>query len=233
MTQVIQYLTGATGSYFEDGTARAHGIGLLVQPGNSYHKRVQHYPGWAADNGAFSRKGFNPLAFRTMLHQPNLRANAATCLFVVAPDVLVVNADGSVRGDAAGTLAQFPAWAREIRKLGFPVALVAQDGLENMLADVPWHFVDVLFLGGSTEWKLSDGARACITEAKRRGKRTHMGRVNSYKRLTLAQSWGVNTADGTYMAFGPAKNLPRLLSWLQRLEAANGNGSPRPRRRAA
>lgn len=224
---MIQYLTGATGDYFEQGVARERNIGLLVQPGNYYHLRVQHYGAWGGDNGAFSKKeGFNPVKFRAMLAQPNLHANKSTCLFIAAPDVLVVLADGTVIGDAVATLAQFPAWATEIKAFGFPVALVAQNGLEDMLDQVRWDLVDVLFLGGSTEWKLGEGARKCVEAAKAHGKRTHMGRVNSYKRLALAQSWGVDTADGTFMAFGPKQNLPRLLVWLDKLKggAANDNG---------
>lgn len=216
----INYLTGATGAYLESGIATERGIGLLIQPGNHYHLRVQHYPAWAADNGAFSKKhGFNPVKFRAMLAQPNLRANVTTCLFVAAPDVLRVLDDGTVIGDARATLDQFPTWAREIRELGYPVALVAQNGLEDMLHLVPWDLVDVLFLGGSTEWKLGAGARACVEFARALGKGTHMGRVNSYKRLALAQGWGVDTADGTFLAYGPTQNLPRLLAWLDKLDA--------------
>lgn len=216
------YLTGATGSYLESGIAREYGIGLLIQPGNNYHERIGRYPAWAGDNGAFTSKegGFSPSRFRKMLRRPELQAHAATCLFIAAPDVLVVQPDGQVFGDARATLNQFTYWAIEISNLGLPVALVAQNGLEDMLDDVPWDLVDVLFLGGGTEWKLGEGARRCVVEAKRRGKRVHMGRVNSYKRMALAQSWGCDTADGTFLAFGPSKNLPRLLGWLDQLASA-------------
>lgn len=192
------------------------GIGLLVQPGNGYHSCVDRYPAWAGDNGAFTKAkgGFSAEKFRRMLARPELRTAAARCLFVVAPDKLDVLPDGTVIGDAAGTLAQFPEWAREIRAAGFPVALVAQDGLETMLGDVPWDLVDVLFIGGSTDWKLSIGARTCVDAARALGKRTHMGRVNSYRRLALAESWGVDTADGTFLGFAPKTNLPRMLKWL-------------------
>ena len=216
---MIRYLTGCTGEYLEaDGLAFRYGVGLLIQPGNSYRSRLNRYPAWAADNGAFSKvRTFDPARFREMLWDPRCREARSTCLFVVAPDRLVVLPDGTVIGDAQGTLDDFPAWAREIRALGYPVALVAQDGLEGLLDRVPWDLVDVLFLGGSTEWKLGDGARRCVDEARARGKRTHMGRVNSYKRLSLADEWNVDTADGTYLGFGPRKNLPKLLGWLDRL----------------
>lgn len=217
----IQYLTGAHNDAVA-AIAHERNIGLLVQPGNRYDMQVHRYPVWAGDNGAFTtvKGGFSAEKFRTMLARPALRAHADKCAFIVAPDKLVVLPDGKVVGDVLGTLEQFNAWALEIAALGYPVALVAQDGLEHLLDYVPWGLIDVLFIGGSTEWKLSAGARECVEAAARRGRSTHMGRVNSYRRLALAQSWGVDSADGTFLAFGPTKNLPRLTAWLDKLEMA-------------
>jgi hypothetical protein len=216
---VIRYLTGASGIAVEQ-IAYAHDVGLMIQPGNRYDKLIHRFPMWCADNGAFTTdpRGFDPTKFRTMLHRPELRQHAARCLFVVAPDKLVVLPSGDVVGDAAGTLEQFPAWAEEIHRAGLPVALVAQNGLEGMLGAVLWDSVDVLFLGGSTEWKLGAGARHCVDVAHRMRKRTHMGRVNSYRRLSLANSWGVDTADGTFLKFGMKTNIPRMLEWLRRVK---------------
>lgn len=42
-----------------------------------------------------------------------------------------------------------------------------------------------------------------------------MGRVNSEKRLRYAKFIGCDTADGTYLRHGPAKNLPNVLAWLR------------------
>jgi hypothetical protein len=215
---VIRYLTGASSKGSEE-VAFERGIGLMIQPGNSYHLKVDRYPFWAADNGAFTKsaKGFSEDKFRTMLKREHLKDQAGSCLFVVAPDKLEVLADGTVIGDARGTLEQFPAWAREIREAGFPVALVAQNGLETMLDDIPWALVDCLFIGGDTAWKLSEAARVCIVEARRRGKVTHMGRVNSFSRMARAAEMLTDTADGTFLMFGPKQNLPRLLRWLELL----------------
>lgn len=44
-----------------------------------------------------------------------------------------------------------------------------------------------------------------------------MGRVNSELRLRHATAVGCDTADGTYLTFGPHKNLGRLLGWFERL----------------
>jgi hypothetical protein len=41
-----------------------------------------------------------------------------------------------------------------------------------------------------------------------------MGRLNSRRRLRHAAAIGCHSADGTYLAYGPDKNLPKLLGWL-------------------
>jgi hypothetical protein len=73
----------------------------------------------------------------------------------------------------------------------------------------------VLFLGGTTEWKLGDTARRITEHAKRRDVWVHMGRVNSQRRFDVARRWGCDSVDGTYLTFGPDVNLPRLLGWLE------------------
>ncbi|MGW0628476.1 hypothetical protein [Streptomyces sp. NPDC002758] len=37
--------------------------------------------------------------------------------------------------------------------------------------------------------------------------------------LRIAQAFGCTSADGTYLAFGPDTNLPRLLAWMNELHA--------------
>ena len=130
------------------------------------------------------------------------------CLFAAAPDVV---------GDAAATLRRSRRMLDWIRYAGFPVALVAQDGLEHLA--VPWDDFDALFIGGSTSWKLGAAARGLAAEAKRRGKWVHMGRVNSLKRLRYADAIGCDSADGTYLTYAPDSNLPRLLGWLREIHS--------------
>lgn len=125
------------------------------------------------------------------------------CLFIVAPDVVA---------DVVATLAESLPWLPRIRELGFPAAFVAQDGLESLA--VPWDAFDVLFIGGSTGWKLSPHAARLAREAKDRGKRIHMGRVNSGRRKAIADLFECDSVDGTFLAFGPDVNLPRLLRWM-------------------
>ncbi len=154
---------------------------------------------WCADNGRFSKGWPGSEAWWAWL----TAQDPAGCHFAVGPDVV---------GDAAATLADSLPWLPRIRRAGFPSALVAQDGLEAL--DVPWDAFDVLFIGGTTAWKLGPHARSLVSDALRHGKRVHMGRVNSCRRLRYAEAIGCHTVDGTYLTYGPDTNLPRLLPWL-------------------
>jgi hypothetical protein len=56
----------------------------------------------------------------------------------------------------------------KIRALGVPAALVAQDGLEDMIDKIPWDSFDVLFIGGSTAFKLLHHEDALRAVARQR-----------------------------------------------------------------
>lgn len=179
---------------------RAGSIGYIDTPAQG--NRRPEGVAWCADNGCFG-KGYPGDEKWFAWLQANA-ADAPTCLFAVAPDVV---------GDAAATLERSAPWFAPIRALGYPVALVAQDGLEDL--EIPWDDFDVLFIGGTTGWKLGAHARGVIHEARDRGKWIHMGRVNSERRYRYAHALGCDSADGTFLVFGPDKNLPRLKTWLR------------------
>ena len=155
---------------------------------------------WCADNGCFGKGYPGDDKWWAWLEKHTARE---LCDFAVAPDVVA---------DATATLERSTPWLSRIRGLGIPAAFVAQDGAETV--GVPWDEFDVLFIGGSTEWKLGGHARTLVAEAKHRGKGVHMGRVNSRRRLNYADAIGCDSADGTYLAFGPDINLPHVLGWL-------------------
>jgi hypothetical protein len=162
---------------------------------------------WAADNGAFNG-GFEPDRFLAWLDI--LRAYRATCLFVAVPDVYA---------DAAATAAAFGAWTSRLSP--WPLAYVAQDGQED--CDLPdprlW---DVLFVGGSTQWKLSPAAVGVIRRAQRLGKRIHIGRVNYRRRYRyfrqLCESEDSHeewTCDGTRTRFeGVVRTLDAWAAYM-------------------
>jgi hypothetical protein len=161
---------------------------------------------YACDNGKFGKGWPGAEAWFDWLTRTVDRYGADRCLWAVAPDVPF---------DAAGTLAESLPWLAEIRALGIPAAFAAQDGCDQL--GVPWDDFDVLFIAGSTEWKTGPVAERLSREAKERGKQIHMGRVNSRQRLRTAEWFGCDSADGTYLAFGPDKNLALLTGWLDEL----------------
>lgn len=175
-------------------------IGLLRTPGNGYS--LDGVAVWAMDNGCFTGAYPGDDAYLGLL--ATLGAHRERCLFVAAPDVV---------GDAPATLALFPTMAGRIRAAGWPVALVGQDGMETL--PVPWDAVDWLFVGGTTEWKLGPGALELIGQARGHGERIHIGRVNSARRFA-AFAAVADTCDGTYLAFGPEINAPRVRDWMRR-----------------
>ena len=158
---------------------------------------------WVADNGCFGKgyPGDSELLEWLRTQSP------ADCKFAVAPDVV---------GDAKATALRSAPFLEPIRQLGYPVAYVAQDGLTFDAA--PWADFDVLFIGGTTEWKLGDDARCLVYAAREQQKWVHMGRVNTLGRLRYAHSIGCDSVDGTFLIFGPDQNLPRLLRWLKKIE---------------
>lgn len=193
------YLTPPTSSSWE--LIKAGQLGVLFTP-QSYRPGqwdLEEVQAWAADNGCFSQgDSFELDAYLEWLDSfsPAVKSRA---LFATAPDVV---------GDWEGTLARSSGALRAIRLRGFPAALVAQDGLEEHLDQVPWEELDWIFIGGSTEWKLGPGAQAVMAAATKHRKRIHVGRVNSTKRALLMGEFA-HTWDGTLLTFGPEKNLPR------------------------
>lgn len=159
---------------------------------------------WCADNGCFSVNYVGDDRWLAWL--TNLVPHAATCMFAVAPDVV---------GDARATFERSRPFLPVIRELGFRAAYVVQDGQEDF--EPPWDEFDALFIGGSTEWKLGPHVPPLVREAKARGKWVHAGRVNSRRRFAHFELMGVDSCDGTYIAFGPDINLPAVLHWTNSL----------------
>jgi hypothetical protein len=161
----------------------------------------------AADNGCFT----NPDHYSDERYEIFLRGMPpGRTLFATAPDVL---------GSHAQTVKHSLPMLRRIRALRHQAAFVAQDGWRE--SDTPWDEFDVLFVGGSTEFKFR-GGRDAVRAAKRHGKRAHMGRVNSLERLRAAAGIGCDTADGTFLKFAPTENWDRMMVWFDAMETQPG-----------
>lgn len=212
----VRYLTGHAGPEVRAYADHPH-LGLMAQPDSYGATEVARWQVWAADNGCFALRGAPFDHDRWMRWLAGL-PRRTECLFATAPDVLhwPDGPTGDPVGDAAATLAQAPDYLATIRQLGYPAALVLQDGMTPDV--VPWAQLDAVFVGGSTPWKLSPAAQAIVIEAVARGLHAHMGRVNTRNRLRRAAAWGCHTADGTTLARGARTNLPSLLRWLAELD---------------
>ncbi|GAA2830462.1 hypothetical protein [Nonomuraea rubra] len=182
----------------------ARRLGAIVTPSSG--NRVPEHGWWAADSGIFGSTYVGDEAYMDWLEE---RAEFADrCLFATAPDV-PFNAFTSINRS-------YP-YLDRIRRMGYPVALVAQDHLE--LCDWwRWEDFDCLFIGGSTSWKLSPAAAVLARAACAAGLWVHVGRVNSFKRMRYASlAMDADSADGTLLTNGPDKHLPSVLRWTWQL----------------
>jgi hypothetical protein len=176
--------------------------GTLINPsaGNKPESLKLIPERWGMDNYAYS--GFNCADFMEMLRAFRGRKG---CLFVSAPDVV---------GDGPATLERWPFWSDVIRAVGFRPALVLQDG---MVADeIPWDTVAAVFVGGLTDWKLGPQAASLVGVARARGLWAHMGRVNSFDRISYAAKIGCQSFDGGQYSMFPDRRIPEGLRDAER-----------------
>ena len=175
------------------------GFGRLLSPRQFSRAQDTSAAGipWAADNDCFQRLDAD--AYLRML---DAIYGLPGCKFVVAPDVV---------GDWARTRVLFDDWYDVISAAWVPIGYVAQDG--QPLSEVPWRSIDALFIGGTTEYKLSADAERLAREARTRGLWVHMGRVNSRKRFDYARAIGCNSIDGTKFSRWRDRWLPDALTW--------------------
>jgi hypothetical protein len=174
---------------------------------------------WLLDNSVYSG-AFDFTKWLVILDAYVDYRNA--CIGIVVPDVLHQNPDGTVVGDWRATITRFEELAPEVRKRGYRVVLVSQDGLP--ISEVPWSDLDVLFIGGSDKHKMSE-AWGLIAEAKRRNKWVHVGRVNSDDRIMLF--WMADSWDGTTLAIEPSPRNQRRMINAARCATARQTGEQR------
>lgn len=175
-------------------------IGLMIQPGSYAPHRVADYTWWAADNACFSQDlDFDFVKYVRWLER--LLPWRATCLFVPAPDVV---------GDPVATKECARHALPILRRMGYRTAFISQDGC----TDPDWSSFNCLFVGGTDDWKFCPESLELVAEANRRGKWTHAGRVNSERRFRIAAEAGFDSADGTFLKYGPYTLIPRLRKWM-------------------
>ncbi len=154
-------------------------VGQLLTPLTRFTLQYPAMP-WAIDNGAFA--GFEEKSFLSLLQREE--HHKVRCLFVAAPDVV---------GSARRTLECFEGWRGRLAT--WPTALVIQDGQQDL--PIPWNDIAAVFIGGTTQFKISDHASHCIKAAKILGKWAHVGRVNDPARFEHFEELGADSIDGT------------------------------------
>jgi hypothetical protein len=203
-------------------------LGHLLTPANGNRLETILATGlpFAIDNAAFS--GFDGDAYHALVLEiikwwktnPDQRSRLK---FIVAPDVVA---------DADETARQFVRWwglLRWLNEIGMPIAYVLQDGCDPRTREqgrtkaggIPWEIISCLFVGGSTDYKMSAAAASVIRQAKASGLWVHVGRVNSYQRLQYFESLGVDSFDGGQFSMFPNTYIPK---YLERLESGRQIG---------
>lgn len=198
------YLSGCLPSNLEIQKAlQDNGIGMMLTPFSQRSTKASPYQwSWAADNGCFAER-WDENVWVSWLKS---FGNPKDALFATVPDVVA---------DHDKTVERWNHYYKTVADLGYKPAFVLQDGAEE--ATIPWETMGCLFIGGTTEFKLSNTAKEMCRKAKSLSIWVHMGRVNSFKRMLLAKQWGVDSVDGTYLAFGPDKNTPKLINIVNKV----------------
>jgi len=186
----MQIYTGnAYGKKLEKVIEYELGIMISTSPIFKPNKDFNQVP-CALDNGAFSAwsKGypFPEKAFLDTLdtcYKLNL-----TLDFIVCPDI--------VTGGEKSLLFSLE-WAQGRLRTAPRLALVLQDGMTpEMIDDYTLSFFEVLFVGGTVEWKWKT-AEQWVEHAHKHNKKCHIGQCGKLLSLRMASLLGVDSVDST------------------------------------
>ena len=173
-------------------------LGWLISP-DGWRKPPSWMP-YALDNGAFgawlNKREWDEQKFIDLLDRAKSHTRPR---WVAVPDVVA---------DAEATKAKWVEWHRRIRSImNVPLAFVVQDG---MTADDVPVTAEVIFVGGSTEWKWRN-----LRHWTQHFDRVHVGRVNSERLLWMAHDAGAESCDGTGWMRGGEDRLEELERYLR------------------
>ena len=178
-------------------------IGSIMSPPDGWRTLPEWLP-YAIDNGAYPIWKRGGIWDEDAFYQ--ICAKAAfmhTPLWIAVPDVVA---------DREATL---ESWRRHHAKVSIfspTLAFVAQDGMTP--DDVPSN-ADVVFVGGTTDWKWKT-----LRTWTANFPRVHVGRVNTEKLLWTAHEAGAESCDGTGWFRGDTNQLNGLLHYLE--HSSNG-----------
>lgn len=183
--------------------------GLYGNVGHLYGpaRRTPPFPTlpYVLDNGAFgafqSGKPWDEAAF--VAHVEYYAHHSLRPRWVVVPDVVA---------NAINTISKWRHWAPILSNdFNLKLALAVQDGM--VPDDIHGLKIqpDVIFVGGSTEWKWQTVGQWCANFP-----RVHVGRVNTRKYLEICQAAGAESCDGTGWFRGRSAQIAELGHFLAR-----------------
>ena len=156
-------------------------LGHLFSPGAA--RGPWHFMPYALDNGAWpahkNGHDWDERDWRYLLLWS--LTSGQPPLWALVPDSV---------GDRDNTLRKWERYSSDVKSFGMRAAFAAQDGMTP--GDVPDDDC-VIFIGGSTDWKLA----AIRPWAAAFPGRVHVGRVTTLDRLLLCWRAGVVSVDGT------------------------------------
>lgn len=172
-------------------------LGWLLGP--SSWKKPRLHLDYALDNDAFiawkNNVPWDESAWFRMLD----KVPEQQPLWALVPDVVA---------DRKRTLETWEKYHTEILQRGLRPAFAVQDGM--IATDVP-KFAEVVFVGGTTDWKWKT-----VSYWTTHFPRVHIGRVNGIRRLWIAQRLGAESCDGTGYFRATIDGLEgrKLQAWL-------------------
>jgi hypothetical protein len=172
-----------------------HRVGNLFSPGSFWNSKLN----FALDNYVYSAWKKNELwsEKRFIDHLEKVKNSGKNPEWVVCPDVV---------GDSKATLQRWIEWNPILKRYGWPIAFAVQDG--QLLKDVP-RDADVIFVGGSTEWKRSTIEQWCYEFP-----RVHVARINTYRWLWHCHKCGAESIDGTGWFWKEKREYQDLIDYL-------------------
>lgn len=178
-----------------------HNTGWLMGP--RYWKNPRPEVAFALDNDAYqSFSNGIPYDFRAWANfLEKVKASGLEPLWALVPDVV---------GNREKTLEQWRMFHTVISNdYGWKTALAVQDGMT--MDDVRECAPDVVFVGGTTEWKWRTAHEWC-----RDFPRVHIGRVR-HRRLRYCEQIGAESCDGTgwFRESVQGKPARQLEAWLE------------------
>lgn len=177
-------------------------VGWLIGPSAISKTKLRPWLEFSLDNDAYSsfskNRPWSEEAWRSLIQYVRLTRRIPR--WTLIPDVVA---------DREETLKRWEIYSPEIIKLGWPVAFAVQDGMTP--DDVPGN-TDVVFIGGTTQWKWRH-----LELFTSRFKRVHVGRVNEIRRLWTCEDAGVESVDGTgwFREGDGGKKHDAIMRWIR------------------